>query len=133
MSNKAPEPLDAALGEAVRTRRRSLGMSQHALAERCGVSFHQVQKYENGTNRISFSRLVQIAHALECRVVDLMAALDAPVAESREFDLLARIGTPDAGELLSSFELLPSATRTSLLGLLRTLASEVEAAKAASL
>nr|QQZ51027.1 helix-turn-helix transcriptional regulator [Phenylobacterium glaciei] len=53
-------------------------MSQEALAEQCGVSFQQIQKYENGANRISFSRLVQIARALRCRVVDLMDVLDTP-------------------------------------------------------
>ena len=39
------------------------------------VSFQQVQKYENGANRVSFSRLVQIAHALGCQVTDLTNAL----------------------------------------------------------
>ena len=51
--------MDIALGAAVRIRRRTLGISQEALAEQCGVSFQQVQKYENGANRISFSRLVR--------------------------------------------------------------------------
>ena len=128
VSNKAPDPLDVALGDAVRTRRRALNLSQHALAERCGVSFQQVQKYENGVNRISFSRLVQIAHALDCRVLDLMAALDPPTAESlMQPDFRARLGTPGALELLSAFELLPSATRIGVLGLMRTLASEADA------
>ena len=73
VSTKAPDPMDIALGAAVRIRRRTIGMSQEALAEQCGVSFQQIQKYENGANRISFSRLVQIARALRCRVTDLMA------------------------------------------------------------
>ena len=78
VSNKSPDPLDVALGASVRIRRRSIGMSQEALAEQCGVSFQQIQKYENGANRISFSRLVQIARALKCRVTDLMDVLDTP-------------------------------------------------------
>ena len=78
VSTKAPDPMDIALGAAVRIRRRTIGMSQEALAEQCGVSFQQIQKYENGANRISFSRLVQIARALKCRVVDLMDVLDGP-------------------------------------------------------
>ena len=64
VSTKAPDPMDIALGAAVRIRRRTIGMSQEALAEQCGVSFQQIQKYENGANRISFSRLVQISRAL---------------------------------------------------------------------
>src|SRR3954468_19021747 len=81
-STKAPDPMDIALGAAVRIRRRTLGISQEALAEQCNVSFQQVQKYENGANRISFSRLVQIARALQCRVTDLMDVLDAPDRET---------------------------------------------------
>jgi transcriptional regulator with XRE-family HTH domain len=46
-------------------RRLMLDMSQTALGEAVGVSFQQVQKYENGTNRIGASRLQRIAHILE--------------------------------------------------------------------
>jgi transcriptional regulator with XRE-family HTH domain len=116
--------MDIALGAAVRIRRRSLGISQEALAEQCGVSFQQIQKYENGTNRISFSRLVQIARALQCRVVDLMDVLDAPDGQGgADLDILTRMRTPGALELLSAFERLTPETRSSLLGLLRTLVS----------
>jgi len=119
--------MDIALGAAVRIRRRSLGISQEALAEQCGVSFQQIQKYENGANRISFSRLVQIARALQCRVVDLMDVLDAPDgAAPGDLDLLARMRTPGALELLSTFERLTPETRSSLLSLMRTLAAEVQ-------
>jgi transcriptional regulator with XRE-family HTH domain len=117
--------MDIALGASVRIRRRSLGISQEALAEKCGVSFQQIQKYENGANRISFSRLVQIARALHCRVVDLMDVLDGPDgAAPDDLDLLTRMRTPGALELLSAFERLPPETRSSLLGLMRTLAAE---------
>src|SRR4051794_518639 len=107
LSTKAPDPMDIALGAAVRIRRRTLGISQEALAEQCGVSFQQVQKYENGANRISFSRLVQIARALKCRVVDLMDVLDAPDREATgDLDLLTRMRTPGALELLAAYELM---------------------------
>lgn len=117
--------MDIALGAAVRIRRRTLGISQEALAEQCGVSFQQVQKYENGANRISFSRLVQIARALKCRVVDLMDVLDAPDRESSgDLDLLARMRTPGALELLAAFERMTPEARGSLVGLLRALTAE---------
>jgi transcriptional regulator with XRE-family HTH domain len=125
--------MDIALGAAVRIRRRTLGISQEALAEQCGVSFQQVQKYENGANRISFSRLVQIARALKCRVVDLMDVLDAPDRESSgDLDLLTRMRTPGALELLAAYELMPQEARTSLVGLLRALTAEAAASAAAS-
>jgi transcriptional regulator with XRE-family HTH domain len=120
-SNKTPDPMDVALGAAVRIRRRTIGMSQEALAEQCGVSFQQIQKYENGANRISFSRLVQIARALRCRVVDLMDVLDTPGSEGGDVDLLSRMRTPGALEMLAAFERLPQEARSSLVSLLRAL------------
>ena len=112
--------MDVALGAAVRIRRRTIGISQEALAEQCGVSFQQIQKYENGANRISFSRLVQIARALQCRVVDLMDVLDAPDREtSGDLDLLTRMRTPGALELRAAYEVMSPEARTALVTLLR--------------
>jgi transcriptional regulator with XRE-family HTH domain len=114
--------MDIALGAAVRIRRRTIGMSQEALAEQCGVSFQQIQKYENGANRISFSRLVQIARALRCRVVDLMDVLDTPDREtSGDLDLLTRMRTPGALELLAAYERLAPDARSSLITFLRAI------------
>jgi transcriptional regulator with XRE-family HTH domain len=114
--------MDIALGAAVRLRRKTLGISQEALAEQCGVSFQQIQKYENGANRISFSRLIQIARALRCRVVDLMDVLDAPDRETpTDLDMLSRMRTPGAMELLTAYEHLSADSRAALLTLLRTL------------
>ena len=122
LSTKAPDPMDVALGAAVRIRRRTIGISQEALAEQCGVSFQQIQKYENGANRVSFSRLVQIARALRCRVVDLMDVLDGPDREiTGDLDLLTRMRTPGAIELLAAYEQMAPEARTSLVGLLRAI------------
>ncbi|HEY8572052.1 helix-turn-helix transcriptional regulator [Phenylobacterium sp.] len=115
--------MDIALGAAVRIRRRTLGISQEALADQCGVSFQQIQKYENGANRISFSRLVQIARALKCRVVDLMDVLDAPDRETTgDLDMLTRMRTPGALELLAAYENLPPEARSSLVSFLKAMA-----------
>jgi len=103
-----------------------MGISQEALAEQCGVSFQQIQKYENGANRISFSRLVQIARALKCRVVDLLDVLDGPGQEaSGDLDLLTRMRTPGALELLAAYELMTPDARSSLVSLLRAVTPPV--------
>lgn len=57
-------PVDSWVGGRIASRRQALGLSQTTLAERVGVSFQQIQKYETGINRISASRLHQIALAL---------------------------------------------------------------------
>jgi transcriptional regulator with XRE-family HTH domain len=119
---KTPEPMDIALGAAIRIRRRTLGVSQEALSEQCGVTFQQIQKYENGANRISFSRLVRISKALGCRVGDLLGALDVPdEATVEDLDLLIRTRRPGAIELLAFYEQMPQAARTALLALVKTL------------
>lgn len=65
---KAPSAVDRHVGSRVRLRRVSAGMSQERLGEALGVTFQQVQKYEKGTNRISVSRMQQIAQVLGCAV-----------------------------------------------------------------
>lgn len=69
---KSASAVDHAVGQAARARRIALGISQEKLAQTLGVSFQQLQKYENGTNRISAGRLFDLAAALACRVGDLM-------------------------------------------------------------
>lgn len=58
---RSATPVDAHVGKRVRERRTRLDMSQTALAQACGITFQQVQKYENGANRVSASRLWQFA------------------------------------------------------------------------
>ena len=131
--NKTPEEMDVALGAAVRIRRRMMGMSQEMLAEHCDVSFQQIQKYENGTNRISFSRLVQIAQALKCRVSDLVAAVEpsgeaSPVGAS----LVQRLSTPGAMELLEAYERLPAHVRAAVVQFAGNLTRERDAEREAA-
>jgi transcriptional regulator with XRE-family HTH domain len=53
------------IGARIRERRHDLEMSQHALAKALGITFQQIQKYENGTNRVSAARLFEICKALK--------------------------------------------------------------------
>ncbi|MDP1759220.1 MAG: helix-turn-helix transcriptional regulator [Thermodesulfovibrionales bacterium] len=52
------------IGSLIRIMRKAAGLSQMKLAERVGISYQQIQKYEKGVSEISVSRLSQIAHAL---------------------------------------------------------------------
>jgi len=63
-------PLDAIVGAKVRMLRVNRGISQAVLAERIGVTFQQVQKYEQGANRVGASRLAQIASELDVSVAE---------------------------------------------------------------
>ncbi|MFC4352772.1 helix-turn-helix domain-containing protein [Fodinicurvata halophila] len=68
---------DIHIGHRLRERRVALGLSQSELADKLGVSFQQVQKYESGANRISGSRLWDISTALETPVSYFFEGLDS--------------------------------------------------------
>lgn len=61
----APEGIDTVVGRRIRERRRQLGISQVRLASSIGVSHQQLQKYEQGSNRVAAARLAAIAAALD--------------------------------------------------------------------
>jgi transcriptional regulator with XRE-family HTH domain len=61
---KMPNPIDTYVGARVRTRRLVMGMSQSEVGAAANLSFQQIQKYEKGLNRISASRLQQLADLL---------------------------------------------------------------------
>lgn len=61
---RRPHPVDVYVGSRLRLRRILLGMSQQKLSDALGVTFQQLQKYENGSNRISASRLYQLSRLL---------------------------------------------------------------------
>lgn len=68
MLRKVPHPIDRHVGSRVRVQRMVAGVSQEKLGDALGLTFQQVQKYEKGSNRISASRLQQIAKMLEVPV-----------------------------------------------------------------
>ena len=68
MLQKRAQKIDKVIGRNVRIHRLARKMSQTELGEQLGVSFQQVQKYENGTNRIGASRLQQFSHILQVPV-----------------------------------------------------------------
>jgi transcriptional regulator with XRE-family HTH domain len=78
MGTKRAGPVDAIVGRRIRTRRLLLGVTQTQLAQQLGVSFQQVQKYENGANRVGAGRLVQIAQTLGLPIDTLLQGLNTP-------------------------------------------------------
>jgi transcriptional regulator with XRE-family HTH domain len=64
-SKRDSDGIDALVGRRIRERRRHLGISQVQLAATIGISYQQVQKYEQGTNQVAAARLAAIAAALD--------------------------------------------------------------------
>jgi len=88
------------VGRRVRIRRVLCGLSQTALAEQLGLTFQQLQKYESGANRISASRLWQIAQILDVPISWFFMGIDDDTDKLEEFrtkretlELVRNIGT----------------------------------------
>ncbi len=115
-------PVDVHVGKRVRQRRWMVGMTQQQLAERVGIKFQQIQKYETGMNRISASRLWDIADVLDVPVSFFFEGLeDGEAAEKSGTvpgDLLA---DKEALELIRSYYSIPENQRRRLFELARVL------------
>lgn len=118
-----PDPVDISIGARMRLRRKTLGISQGALADRIGVSFQQVQKYERGANRVSGSTLVAVAAALETSVGWLVGE-DGAISDVAE-DLVRALAINGAVELLEAFAAIPRASaRAALVALAREMTEQ---------
>ena len=114
--------LELAIGARMRTRRRQLGLSQSELADKLGVSFQQVQKYERGANRVAASTLVAASLALGTTVAWMVG--EESSGRDDDEDVFRALARPGALEILQAFNAIPDlSTRTALLALAREMAS----------
>jgi transcriptional regulator with XRE-family HTH domain len=113
-------PVDVHVGKRIRHRRWMIGMTQQQLADQVGIKFQQIQKYETGMNRVSASRLWDIAEAMELPISFFFAGIADGVATEGEVrgDLLA---DKEALDLVRSFYAIPEAQRRRLLELAKVL------------
>jgi transcriptional regulator with XRE-family HTH domain len=102
-------PVDRHVGQVLRARRRALQLSQTAVADRLGVSFQQLQKYERGTNRVSASALHALSLALDLPVGRFFEGLPEPGdLDDGARDLVAEmIAAPEGPALAEAFLRLP--------------------------
>ena len=114
-------PVDAHVGKRIRHRRWLVGMTQQQLAEQVGIKFQQIQKYETGANRVSASRLWDIAEALEIPVSFFFEG----IAEATEDETSAvpsdLMGDKEALDLVRSYYSIPENQRRRLFELARVL------------
>ncbi|SHI39399.1 helix-turn-helix domain-containing protein [Wenxinia saemankumensis] len=117
-------PVDVHVGKRIRHRRWMTGVTQQQLADRVGIKFQQIQKYETGMNRVSASRLWDIAHALTVPVTFFFEGIDeaersaemAPPAQQNDM-----LSDREAQELLRSYYAIPEQQRRRLFDLARSL------------
>jgi transcriptional regulator with XRE-family HTH domain len=122
MAVRKSGPLDAMVGARIRMFRINRGMSQTALAERIGVSFQQVQKYEKGSNRVGASRLSQIASVLGITVGELFESSQEKVgAANSPVHLLVE---PGALRVLKAYLRTNSRVRLAIARLVESIADQ---------
>lgn len=117
-------PVDVHVGKRIRDYRWATGMTQQQLAAAVGVRFQQIQKYESGVNRVSVSRLWDIAGAFGVEVDSFFEGLkrdrcgDAPVGVSAPGGVL---GDKEALDLVRFYYMIPENQRRRLFDLARAL------------
>lgn len=116
-------PVDVHVGKRIRHRRWMNGTTQQQLAEAVGIKFQQIQKYETGMNRVSASRLWDIANVLGVDVSFFFEGLETEQAgNANASDLPGDILTDkEALELLRSYYAIPENQRRRLFDLARVL------------
>ena len=125
--------IDLHVGKRLRRRRRLLGLTQQQLAESIGIRFQQIQKYECGANRVTASRLYELAVALNVPVNYFFEGLqqqnapaNAPGAPANDRDLIAAdvLSQKETLELIRAYYKLGERPRRRLLDLAKALQDE---------
>lgn len=116
-------PVDVHVGKRIRHRRWMVGMTQQQLAGHVGIKFQQIQKYETGMNRVSASRLWDIAETLSVPVSFFFDGIDTETSSATSDrkipgDFLA---DKEALELVRSYYAIPETQRRRLFELARVL------------
>jgi transcriptional regulator with XRE-family HTH domain len=128
-SAKAPGPKDAEIGQRIRARRLLCRLSQTELADAIGVTFQQVQKYEQGANRIGAGRLARIAEVLAVPVAFFFDGADGPKPSAgRVNEALGLVRTAGAMRLAQAFAGMPADARGHFLALVEIVAERAGAA-----
>ena len=124
--------IDLHVGKRLRRRRRLLGLTQQQLAESVGIRFQQIQKYECGANRVSASRLFELAESLDVPVQYFYEGLskrdEVNGDEKLAADVLSQKETVD---LIRAYYRLGERPRKRLLDLAKSLEPEEAANDAA--
>lgn len=126
---RGPNPIDRHVGLRIRMRRKELGISQERLAESIGLTFQQVQKYERAANRVSASKLWEMARALSTNIAyfyeGLSETLDLSSSSPPRETLQDFLLTPEGMELAAVFPKIPTGrVRRRMLDLVRAMAGE---------
>lgn len=127
-----PHPIDVHVGQRVRERRKTLGITQDRLAQALDLTFQQVQKYERGVNRISASKLYEAAQVLQVPVNWFFEGDDdacAKVAGRIEPTLESGLSGKETRDLIAAYcRLATPKLRRQVLDLIKGMAPQMRSA-----
>ncbi|MBO7509318.1 MAG: helix-turn-helix domain-containing protein [Alphaproteobacteria bacterium] len=101
-----PSAIDQHIGKRMQIRRNMMGMSLKDLADVCGVTFQQIQKYENADNRISASRLFEIGVAMQTPISFFFSGLPGNLPDETKATRSMRAHQPTNDDPLARNETL---------------------------
>ena len=118
-------PVDVYVGKRLRHRRWSVGMTQQQLGDAVGIKFQQIQKYETGMNRVSASRLWEIAAVLEAPITfffDGVGQQEGVVENACENgEVVDLLSDKEALDLVRNYYSMPISQRRKLFDLARVM------------
>lgn len=121
LEDGTPDPVDTHVGSRLRLRRTMLGLSQTELANKVGLTFQQVQKYEAGANRVSASRLFHIAEALGVPVSFFFDDMNRPDRGWEETSPKVECDR-ESLEMMRHYRAIPDDQRQAVYGLVKSMA-----------
>jgi transcriptional regulator with XRE-family HTH domain len=137
LDDGSANPVDIHVGQRMRLRRTLLGLSQMTLAERLGLTFQQVQKYERGANRIGCSRLFDLSQVLDVPVSYFFDDMSSEVQAQSPVAVITgtapattegaavspgHLTSRETLELVRNYYMIPPKARASVYDLAKTLA-----------
>lgn len=119
------QKIDLIIGERLKKARKQQRLTQEDLAARLGISFQQIQKYENGKNRISFGRLYELSNYLSVPLDYFVKGISTPPESALEEDM-PNVSQKETDELLKVYYSLDDPKlRKNLLKLVKSMAENM--------
>ena len=117
-----PHPINIYVGRRLRQQRKYLGLSQHEVGEQVGITFQQMQKYENGNNSIRAFRLYDLAKVLQVPVSYFFTDYEelGPILIAQ-----SALDARNTDKLVGMIMRVPQSQRSQFMGLIEALVSNM--------
>lgn len=116
--NDSVTPVDQHVGRMLRAIRKSKGVSQEQVADALGLSFQQVQKYENGANRVSASKMFAAAQFLGVKPAAFFEGLEGAGESAFPPEVAAFFAEDGSAQIAAAYPKLKPAQQRAVLAVI---------------